>query len=579
MTLDRRHLVVLGCSSTKFHATGDLPAIQRYDGPMYRVLRTYLRETLWPSPLSVAVLSAKYGLIGGLTPIADYDQRMDRGRAAELMPASTETLLRWSETHKQVSFVLGKDYLPAVNLDRLAARGIQPQVIEGPIGAKQSELHHLLRRFQSHPRPAEPTALDRPLYFLPDWDDMLDVEYDFASDTFSAPHRSSRSDKHCIEVMHPQRICDGVLVSLAQHVASKGVLKRYRATDIQALAPEPMRQRFGLSSDQLLFGDCGAFSYANDSEPTITTEHALSLYQLHGFDFGASVDHIPLPVIATPEGKRPLSAGERSQRVALTKANAEAFLSLHKQRKCTFIPVGIIQALTPEDYASQLREYVDMGYRHVALGGLVPKSDDEVVQVMELVGAAKQSLGKPLWIHLFGIFRPKIQDAFRHNGVTSFDSATYFRKAWLRSDQNYLGADGNWYAAIRVPMTSDPRTVKRLEATGANLDKLKTMESEALAALHEYGRGARTLEQTLRAVLNYDRMLSRSSDDGDDLESAYRRTLRAKPWSNCKCPVCESLGIDVLIFRGSNRNKRRGSHNTAQLYHIVGKTAAPSPQR
>ena len=48
------------------------------------------------------------------------------------------------------------------------------------------------------------------------------------------------------------------------------------------------------------------------------------------------------------------------------------------------------------------------------------------------------------WIHLFGIYRPRLQELFRHLKVDSFDSASYFRKAWLRSDQNYLASNGQW---------------------------------------------------------------------------------------------------------------------------------------
>jgi len=65
---------------------------------------------------------------------------------------------------------------------------------------------------------------------------------------------------------------------------------------------------------------------------------------------------------------------------------------------------------------------------------------------------------RDVWLHLFGILRPKIQLSFRLFGLSSFDSASYLRKAWLRSDQNYLAGDGSrWYSAIRVPLSSSKR--------------------------------------------------------------------------------------------------------------------------
>ena len=89
----KRQLVVLGCSATKVDAAGTLPAVTLYDGPMYRVLRSYLRERRWPTSLSLAVLSAKYGLIGGLSHIETYDQRMSQNQPGELFRQSklTET--------------------------------------------------------------------------------------------------------------------------------------------------------------------------------------------------------------------------------------------------------------------------------------------------------------------------------------------------------------------------------------------------------------------------------------------------------------------------------------------------------
>lgn len=46
----------------------------------------------------------------------------------------------------------------------------------------------------------------------------------------------------------------------------------------------------------------------------------------------------------------------------------------------------------------------------------------------------------------------------------------------------------------------------------------------------------------------------------------YELTLRAEPWKDCNCRICEELGIEVVVFRGNNRNRRRGFHNMHQFY-------------
>lgn len=563
-----RHLLVLGCSQTKRDAPGLLPAIDRYDGSAYRVLRSYLRECEWPTNLSVAVLSAKYGLVGGFTGIEDYDQRMTPGTALNWAPQCSTTLAGWAANHTSIHFSMGKDYLPAVIPAMQQEIKGKAEVFEGPIGMKLSQIKGLLQKTKSpsRHRSALPHAGTGGVsYFLPDWDDLLDEHFNFDADKFSGASRADRNDKHCCVLMKPNRMCDGIVVSLAQHVTSKGPLRRIMGTEANSLAPRNLRNLFGLCHDQLLFGDCGAFSYVNDDQPSISVEQAIALYELHGFDFGASVDHIPVVNIARKGARIELTRAERLARVRTTKKNAARFIELAKRRNVGFTPVGTIQGLDPASYAKTAAFYHELGYRHLAIGGLVPLQDALVEKIVEKVMGVVAALKPRPWIHLFGIFRPNLQAKFRNLRVDSFDSATYFRKAWLRSDQNYLGPNGKWYAAVRVPMTADPRTRKRLEESGVDLATLEMHESEVMRLLCAYGRDEVGVSEVLDAVIEYDERLTRSSDSRS-MRSKYEATLKDRPWQSCDCTFCKKAGIHVLIFRGSNRNKRRGAHNTLMLY-------------
>ena len=561
-------LIVLGCSATKFPVQGQVPAIHLYDGPVYRVLRAHLRTHRWPEGLSLGILSAKYGLIGGVAPIETYDQRMTADRADELRAGVASTFDQYMSGKTRVNLVLGKDYLRALspNADWTAHRVTNA---DGPIGMKLQQFSRLLSTFPNIQRVSSvPVARNRPLYFLPDWDDFLDVEFDFKRDAFSADKRSDRNQAHSIELLRPKRVCDGVLVSLAQHLGTKGLLRRLPPADLGHLRPQSVREHFGLMKDQWAFGDCGAFSYANQHDPAFSVEQAVAVYELYDFDMGASVDHIPLPELADNNGARRMASEyERQRRVKLTRENAAEFLTVWRARNCKFIPVGVIQALSPKGYAKQVSEYMEMGYRFIALGGLVPKSDDEIRTIVQAVDKALSSCRERPWIHLLGIFRPKLQELFRSGGVSSFDSASYFRKAWLRSDQNYLGVDGNWYAAIRVPPSNDPRTLVRLKNSGTEESRIKRLEQDALAALRQYDRGKLAIDECLKQVLEYDSLLNRGEYSSNPLISHYRRTLANRPWAGCSCNFCRNLGIDIVVFRGYNRNKRRGAHNTLQLYN------------
>lgn len=563
-----KKLLVLGCSQAKRGCDGLLPALDRYDGPPYRVLRKFLRDYQWPVGLSIGVLSAKYGLFGILKGIENYDMRMDADKAEAKASECSNTLKEWATDHQTVHFSLGKDYLPAVQsvLETLENK----KVFQGPIGMKISQIKSFLYNTSPNRRVKAEVegGVGKTCYFLPDWDDLLDSEFDFQQDSFSGSTREERDDKHCCVLMQPEQMCDGVLVSLAQRGTSKGPLRRLEGTEAGSLSPLPLRQQFGLSPDQYLFGDCGAFSYVNEDDPTISVEQAVALYEVYGFDFGASVDHIPVRKLNKNGKKTFLSNNERQERVKTTRENAAVFIEATKERKAQFNPVGTIQALNPEEYAQYVQEYYELGYRHLAIGGLVPLSDEAIKLIARAVVAAANKLKERPWIHLFGVFRPKLQDVFRELKIDSFDSATYFRKAWLRSDQNYLSTNGKWYAALRVPMTSDGRTRQRLIEANADIVRLEQEEHKVLSLLCRYDRDEVSTSEVLDAVLSYDCHLERSSEI-QSMKKRYKETLEDRPWRKCGCPFCKEIGIHILIFRGANRNKRRGAHNTLMLYKRI----------
>jgi hypothetical protein len=53
-----------------------------------------------------------------------------------------------------------------------------------------------------------------------------------------------------------------------------------------------------------------------------------------------------------------------------------------------------------------------------------------------------------------------------------------------------------------------------------------------------------------------------------------RRTLEDRPWQRCVCSICQAIGIEVVVFRGNNRNRRRGFHNTHIFYGMIDRIIA-----
>ena len=98
--------------------------------------------------------------------------------------------------------------------------------------------------------------------------------------------------------------------------------------------------------------------------------------------------------------------------VRITRTNAESFIEVAKERKVQFNPVGTIQALSPKKYAESVHHYYELGYRHLAIGGLVPLKDGEIEHIAREVSAAAGDYKERPWIHLFGVFRPQLQESF-----------------------------------------------------------------------------------------------------------------------------------------------------------------------
>ena len=101
------------------------------------------------------------------------------------------------------------------------------------------------------------------------------------------------------------------------------------------------------------------------------------------------------------------------------------------------------------------------------------------------------------------------------------------------------------------------------------MEYLKELEHRALKALMDYEKGKIGIDETLDIVMEYDKLFLRNSRDGENLREKYYKTLKDKPWESCECPICRELGIHVVIFRGTNRNKRRGFHNVWELRRMM----------
>jgi hypothetical protein len=141
------YLLLVACSQRKRPDQDLMPALERYDGNTYRVIRKLQRENQWPSNVDVLILSAEFGLIAADQPIPLYERRMDRARATELRPAVLEVLRNHLRNHiRYVSMYvdLGQDYLPAIEGVQALCCGTPIVYAQGRIGQRLANLKHWL---------------------------------------------------------------------------------------------------------------------------------------------------------------------------------------------------------------------------------------------------------------------------------------------------------------------------------------------------------------------------------------------------------------------------------------------------
>lgn len=81
-----KRLLLISCSATKCGGPLTMPAIERYDGPKFRVLRKFLAEAGADVP-DIRILSAAHGLIAADYPLANYNVELGK-KSADVMASS-----------------------------------------------------------------------------------------------------------------------------------------------------------------------------------------------------------------------------------------------------------------------------------------------------------------------------------------------------------------------------------------------------------------------------------------------------------------------------------------------------------
>lgn len=410
--------------------------------------------------------------------------------------------------------------------------------------------------------------------------DMVDPSYDFINDVNGPGRRMYWDDLYPHEIMDRPPY-DGVLVSRAivgdhlhkgKYTESQSM--RFRRVGARAF----LRMEEPRFAQMPIYGDCGAFSYVSEDKPPFSVEDMAGFYDECGFDFGCSVDHIIFDFQCGPKGLEGASADAR-ERFDITLENADRFLDVTRKQHARFQPIGVVQGWSPASMAEAAKRLVKMGYNYLALGGMVPLRSP---QIHEALDAIRASIPSDIRLHILGFTKIDDWAEFERHGIFSVDSTSPLIRAFKDGRNNYYSPqeDGSlrYFTALRVPQALENpklmRLIKRGDFSGGDLVQL---EQAALSTLRAYDNGDAGVEDALERLLDYASVIEEGRTRRKDapslpikrLRDVYRETLEQNPWKTCSCAICRSSGIEVAIFRASNRNKRRGIHNLAVVYDAI----------
>ena len=405
--------------------------------------------------------------------------------------------------------------------------------------------------------------------------DMVDPEFDFTRDR-SSPSREPYWDDAYTHQILGYAPYDGLLVSKA---VVGGHVKSGKYSEGQAMRFKREGARKFLRFEEkdypntVMWGDCGAFAYVNEENPPYSVDDIIEFYADGQFTHGCSVDHI---IFQFQDNDFDLTFDDKEvrRRQEITLSNAAEFITKSRTRIGNhFTPVGVVHGWSPASMANAASEMVKMGYNYLALGGMVPLRANQIKSALLSV---RDAIPSSTQIHILGFAKADNIHEFEGIGLNSIDTTSPLLRAFKDSRSNYYTLnDGEmeYYTAIRVPQTLDSTPLKKLVQSGKlELETSVKCEKEALRELRLLDEGTSTMENALDAIRTYWALIKsedaktnpiKANKEMATLTSRVIPTLKNMPWKECTCKICRDIGVEVVIFRGNNRNRRRGMHNLA----------------
>jgi hypothetical protein len=177
-----------------------------------------------------------------------------------------------------------------------------------------------------------------------------------------------------------------------------------------------------------IIADCGAWSWKDQDAPhlgrhPVTAQLILDAYLASPLPVGAIVvapDHMLIP-----------RYGNLDDRRAFNRRAAAEFLPL--ARATHFVPMATAHGATLDERIGRISELTDLGYTHIALGGLAGRASNKR-EWLSMVKSVRHAFPS-IYLHILGLSSPEYAAEWARLGVDSFDGSAHFKAAFT----------GTWY--------------------------------------------------------------------------------------------------------------------------------------
>lgn len=449
-------------------------------------------------------------------------------------------------------------------------------------------------------------------FYVPEWDDHVDADYDFVHDEHSALSPDDRDLQYIWDIFdHETTPIDGVLLS--REKVEESPTKFDRLTTHGVYHPDS-----GLHLPDWLptISDCGAWGYKALPFPPYGNADMLEFYEQLGVTTGVTIDHLVLgsgedsrlylderafsdeftpddipekvtdavnlmiepwpdewpeyvsnyaPEIVRVEPPAPfheslfdgnldavlerLDADSRAVyrdddsrfRYDLTLRNAAEMAELYEDGNWPFRLMVAIQGWDPQSYARATADVLEMGYQYIGIGGVAGSSVENVRTVVSAVGSVihdfEEANETRVDHHVFGFAKQRAFDTIGRSGVTSFDSASMLRAAWMGKKNYHLNQDRRFDAVrVRFPKPGDDLETAIAKSLRAQ---------EVLYGLRAFDRG----DSIAEAISQWETSAERALETVPDYVEEHR-------WDD---QYSESLLVDL------ERNFRSGFEHAGEL--------------